>query len=88
MTQVLNAGALALTAAAVVAGALVLVVTRQLRQALPVLLEFLTAAGLLRLSASPTWTSLLVAAAVVGLRHLLTAGLGVSASAGPARRTG
>jgi uncharacterized membrane protein len=86
MTTILNAGALALTAAAVVAGALVLLVTHQLRQALPVLLEFLTAAGLVRLSASPTWANLLVAAVVVGLRHLLAAGL--TASAGAVRRTG
>ena len=43
--------------------------------AVGVLLEFLLAAGLLRLADDPTWRQLAAAAVVVGLRRLLTAGM-------------
>ena len=49
----------------------VLARTWQLRQALPVLLEFLLAAGLLRLAHDATWRALATAAAVVALRKLV-----------------
>jgi hypothetical protein len=66
----LTVGALAL-----VAGAVALVATRRPALALGVLLDLLLAAGLLRLAAEPTWTSLATAAAVVGLRRLAGGGL-------------
>uniref|UniRef100_UPI001297A08A DUF1622 domain-containing protein n=1 Tax=Ornithinicoccus halotolerans TaxID=1748220 RepID=UPI001297A08A len=51
-----------------------------LRAALPVLLDFLLAAGLLRLSVALSWEEVLTVAAVVAVRHLVVAGLG---SGGP-----
>jgi hypothetical protein len=47
-----------------------------------VLLDFLLAAGLLRLTGSPGWAALGAAAAVVALRRLL--GLGLRAGGVPA----
>lgn len=56
--------------------AAVLARTRELRQALPVLLEFLLAAGLLRLTSDASWQALATAAVVVGVRKLVV-GLGL-----------
>ena len=73
-------GTLALTAAAaglvVAAGAVLLV---GLRAGVGVLLDFLLAAGLLRLAAEPGWASLLTTALVVAVRHLITFGLAAGA---------
>ncbi|MBM7806701.1 hypothetical protein JOD57_002538 [Geodermatophilus bullaregiensis] len=63
------------TALALVAGVVALAATRRPAVALGVLLDLLLAAGLLRLAAEPTWTSLATAAAVVLLRRLIGAGL-------------
>ncbi|WP_448641833.1 hypothetical protein [Geodermatophilus sp. URMC 63] len=67
--------ALVVSGLALVAGAVALVATRRPALALGVLLDLLLAAGLLRLAAEPTWTSLATAAAVVALRRLIGAGL-------------
>jgi hypothetical protein len=75
VTAVLGSAALAVVAAAILAGAVVLGRTRSLRQALPVLLDLLTAAGLLRLSVAPNWNALIVTAVVIALRRLTTAGI-------------
>lgn len=75
MTALLDTAALVATAAALVAAAAALFATRRPRAALPVLLDLLTAAGLLRLAAEPEWHRLLSAAAVIGLRHLILVGL-------------
>jgi hypothetical protein len=77
VTAVLDAAALLVSTAALVAAATALAVTRRLRAALPVLLDLLTAAGLLRLAADPDWDSIVLAAAVVGLRHLIVLGVGL-----------
>ncbi len=61
-----------------------LVRTRELRRALPVLLDLLTAAGLIRLAGQPSWPVLATTAIVIALRRLLTAGL-QSASASATR---
>ena len=45
--------------------------TRELQQALPVLLDLLLAAGLLRLTQDGTWRALTTAALVVGVRKLV-----------------
>lgn len=62
-------------AAAIALGALVLVTTRNPGAALPVLLDLLLAAGLLRLSATASWGAIASAAAVVAVRKLAGAGL-------------
>ncbi len=84
--------ALAITAAALVAGALALVVTRRPTLALAVLLDLLLAAGLLRLAGGPDWESIGTAAAVVVLRRLIGVGLRAGRRAwsppGPAARSG
>lgn len=76
MTELLDLAALLVTGTALAVGAVALAVTRRLGLALPVLLEFLTAAGLIRLAAEPTWTSLFMAAGIVALRRLIVVGLG------------
>lgn len=63
------------TAAAFVSAAVALAVTRTPRVALPVLLDLLLAAGLLRLTASTTWRALLTTALIVVVRKLAMTGL-------------
>jgi hypothetical protein len=63
------------TTAALVAGALALVVTHRPALALPVTLDLLLAAGLLRLVGTPSWQALATAAAIVALRRLIGLGL-------------
>jgi hypothetical protein len=67
--------ALGVSALAVVAAVVALVATRRPALALGVLLDLLLAAGLLRLAAEPTWSSIATAAAVVALRRLIGVGL-------------
>ncbi|MGC4808292.1 hypothetical protein [Micromonospora sp. DT233] len=59
------------TAAALVAGLAVLLASRSWRCALRVLLDLLTAAGLLRLTGDQGWRELAGAAAIVALRAAL-----------------
>ncbi len=82
MTAPLQSAALICTALGLLCGAVVLLRTRSVPVALPVLLDFLLAAGLLRLSAAPDYRALTVAAVVIGIRRLVTGGLtgGVPAS--------
>jgi hypothetical protein len=77
----LDAAALAVTGAGLVAAAVVLVATRRPLPALTVLLDLLLAAGLLRLTGSPGWPALLTAASVVLLRRLVGSGLRAGAPA-------
>jgi hypothetical protein len=81
MTAVVGSATPVVIAAAIIAAALALGATRSLRQALPVLLDLLTAAGLLRLSLAPTWSALTVTAVVIGLRRLTTAGIRTASKA-------
>jgi hypothetical protein len=74
---VVDAVALGVTAAGLVAAAATLAATGRVRLAVEVLLDFLLAAGLLRLSGQPGWAALATAAAVVAVRQL--AGLGLRA---------
>ena len=71
----------ALTVAAAVVAGVVLLTGGSWRPALRVLLDLLTAAGLLRLSATQGWTDLVAAAAIILLRRLLWAALTASATA-------
>ncbi|MFH0241296.1 hypothetical protein ACGRHY_02375 [Streptomyces sp. HK10] len=75
MTTALNLAALATTAFGLVAAAVVLAAARRLAPTLAVLLDFLTAAGLLRLAGDPNWSTIAAAAAVIAIRKLVTAGL-------------
>jgi len=80
--QLLQTGALLCTAAALLSGALALLVTRKLGMALAVLLDLLLAAGLLRLALPPTPQRLLTAASLV-VRRLAGVGLRDRSTAPP-----
>ncbi|MDT0274318.1 hypothetical protein [Blastococcus goldschmidtiae] len=75
LEELTRLAALAVGVGALVAGALVLVRTRRPSVALPVLLELLLAAGLLRLAGDPSWGTIATVAALVLLRRLIGAGL-------------
>ncbi|MFE9189786.1 hypothetical protein ACFYL6_09275 [Micromonospora sp. NPDC007208] len=63
----------AVTALALVAGVVTTVSTGALRGGVRVLLDLLTAAGLLRLAGEPGWNGLAGAVAIIALRQLLGA---------------
>ena len=67
--------ALLVTAAALAAGLVALIATRRPAAALPVFLDLLVAAGLLRLVGEPSWQALASAAAILVLRRLIGFGL-------------
>jgi hypothetical protein len=67
--------ALLVTAAALAAGLVALLATRRPATALPVFLDLLVAAGLLRLVGEPSWQALASAAAILVLRRLIGFGL-------------
>jgi hypothetical protein len=62
-------------AAGLVLSALTLLATRRVTTSLPILLDLLLAAGLLRLSATASWQAIGSAAAIVVLRKLATLGI-------------
>ncbi|MEH0974823.1 hypothetical protein V6U77_27180 [Micromonospora sp. CPCC 205546] len=76
----------ATTALAALAGLAVLLGAGSWRCAVRVLLDLLTAAGLLRLAGHQDWTDLAGAAAIVLLRRLLWAALTAGASSARAGR--
>ncbi|CAA9228223.1 MAG: hypothetical protein AVDCRST_MAG41-786 [uncultured Corynebacteriales bacterium] len=76
---VLQFAAQVCTVLGLVTGPALLVATRAPRLALGVLLDFLLAAGLLRLAQDATVSTLLGAAAVVALRRLLAVSLTLDA---------
>lgn len=73
MTEVLRAAALVVTAAGLLA-ILLAAPAYGIRAALGLGLEFWIGAGLLRLSAQPTWSALGVAAVIVAIRQLVQIG--------------
>ncbi|MFC7245952.1 hypothetical protein ACFQO7_26035 [Catellatospora aurea] len=75
-------------AAGFAAGALMFARCRSGRMALAVALDFWLAAGLLNLSVATTWTVILAATAIVGLRRLLKVALAQNASAAAGDRPG
>jgi len=75
MSTLLQAAALLTTVLGLGCGTLVLVCRHDVRSALAVLLEFLLAAGLLRLSDHPTYRSLATAAVIIAVRKIVTIGL-------------
>ncbi|MEU1589859.1 hypothetical protein [Micromonospora sp. NPDC005710] len=66
----------AVTALALVSGVVTTLSTGALRSGVRVLLDLLTAAGLLRLAGEPGWNGLAGAVAIIALRQLLGAALG------------
>jgi hypothetical protein len=88
LDELIRLGALGAGLAALVAGALVLVRTRRPAAALPVLLDLLLAAGLLRLAGDPDWRAIATAAAIVFLRRLIGIGLRAGARSWSAGGTG
>ena len=79
MTAVLGEAARSIavlvTAAALVSSLVVLLATRRPAVALPVFLDLLVAAGLLRLVGDPGWPALATAVAIIVLRRLIGLGL-------------
>ena len=75
MSALLQAGAGVCAVLGVLSAVAVLARSRDLRLAVRVLLEFLLAAGLLRLVDEPSWRQLLTAALTVVVRRLLSYGL-------------
>ncbi|RQW96766.1 hypothetical protein DLJ59_30670 [Micromonospora inaquosa] len=61
----------AVTALALVAGVVTVLSTGALRSGVRILLDLLTAAGVLRLAGEPGWNGLAGAAAIIALRQLL-----------------
>lgn len=78
-----DAAALMVTGGAVLAGLVALAVTREVRAALPVLLDMLLAAGLLRLSHAPTPGALAVAASIILVRRVVSTGLAATRGVRP-----
>ena len=75
MSTVLQSAAALCTVLGVLSAAAVLARSRDLRLGVRVLLEFLLAAGLLRLADDPGWRQLVTAALTVAVRRLLSYGL-------------
>jgi hypothetical protein len=75
MTTVIQTAALVVTAAGLVAAAGALARTRKIPLSLALLLDFFTAASLLRLAGSPTWPALGTAALTIVIRQLASRGL-------------
>ncbi|MFI9639717.1 hypothetical protein ACIG87_06560 [Micromonospora sp. NPDC051925] len=83
MTGVAVVLATVVSALALGVGGTVLLTARSWRTALRVLLDLLVAAGLLRLVGGRSWAALATAAAIIGLRQLLWAGLARAATTSP-----
>ena len=73
--------ALLATAVGVVAALSVWVLNRSHRPALPILLDFLMAAGLLRLCGHQSWEAIGYAAVLLGVRKLVSSSIGQAANA-------
>lgn len=71
MTHILDAAALLVVAAGLVTFASAATLPGLRRDVVGLALEFWTAAGLLRLSATRTWTALLTAAVILGVRRIV-----------------
>jgi preprotein translocase subunit Sec61beta len=75
MTTIAPEAALLVTTCGLVAAVLSLAKTRQIPLSLAVLLDFFTAAGLLRLVGPPTWPCLATVALTIIVRQLASRGL-------------
>ena len=75
LSDLLGAAATLLVAAALGTAALVLVTTGSIRTTLPVLLDLLAAAGVIRLASANTWAAVGSAALVVVIRKVTVVSL-------------
>ena len=73
--------ALIVTAAGLIVAVVALARTRRARLALALLLDFFTAAALLRLSAPPSWPGLGAAALIIAIRQLASHALATARGA-------
>lgn len=78
MTVLIRAAALAVTFGAVLSAGLVLVRSGSIRLALPVFLDMLLAAGLLRLAVHLGYAQALSAAVLLVVKRLVSAGIGTA----------
>ena len=83
-TTVSRDAALIVTAAGLIVAVVALARTRRARLALALLLDFFTAAALLRLAAPPSWPALGAAALFIAIRQLASRAL--SSARGARRR--
>jgi len=83
MATIFHTAAVVATAAGLVVAAVALATTRQIALSLALLLDFFTAASLLRLAGPPTWSALATAALTIFIRQLASRGL--RAALGPGR---
>ena len=88
MSALLQQLALLVTAAGLLLGALVALASRRPRDGLAVVLDFVLAAGLLRLALLDSWTAIASVTLVVVVRRLAVTGLRQAAGAGAPRRRG
>ncbi|NEA99780.1 DUF1622 domain-containing protein [Streptomyces sp. SID13726] len=80
MTELLRQTALLVTLLGLLSAVCVGLRLRRVQPTVALLTDFLLAAGLIRLAAAPSWTSLAVAAATVAVRMLVNAGLRATAA--------
>jgi len=80
----LQLAAAACTAFGLVAASAVFLRGQDLRLTIGVLLDFLLAAGLLRLSGDPTPRTILTAAVIIAIRKVVSFGIAQRAAAAPA----
>lgn len=75
MNAAIEAAALLITAVGVVVFLTAYATTRTIRVALPLLLDFLMAAGLMRLAGDLSWSSILLAVAIIAVRKVAAFGV-------------
>ncbi|MET9019677.1 hypothetical protein ABZV93_06830 [Actinopolymorpha sp. NPDC004070] len=85
--EIIRGAVIVLVVFGLVAASAALVFGAGIRTALSVLLEFLVAAGLLRLSLAHTWMAILLAVATIVIRRIIVAGFSIPFS-GPRKPVG
>ncbi|GGO41389.1 hypothetical protein GCM10012287_00120 [Streptomyces daqingensis] len=75
MATAIEAAALLVTAAGVVVFLTAYAATRRIRTALPLLLDFLMAAGLMRLAGDLSWSGILLTVAIIAVRKVAAYGV-------------
>ena len=75
MNAVIEAAALLITAAGVLSFLVAYAATHTMRCALPLLLDFLMAAGLIRLAGDQSWSTILLTVAIIAVRKVAAFGI-------------